>query len=351
MATKWQKNKVNENSINDGYEYERKDRPSRQQLNAIVNNSFYASNIAENVSQQLSNLDPNEKIEFKGSNPNLLINGDFRVNQRGQTDYRANEYTVDRWDKRSVNCVVTPISTGIKIVDNIGDSKYRPLQQKIEQDFTKYAGKQITLSAFIRNVTSNTVLSLSVMFFSDDNYASRLLTSSDSYYFYLKQGFLSTTVTIPDGAKTCVVYFYKETLETYECEIDYIKLEFGSVATPFIPRPYAEELALCQRYYYKIDPNALYLARGNSGTIFTATIITPVAIRNTHSIEDYAGATFTAYGDGSNITGNISRVQSWGTTQDSNSISIVTETDVSTLGYAKLYSVKFTAFGIDAEIY
>lgn len=30
-----------------------------------------------------------------------------------------------------------------------------------------------------------------------------------------------------------------------------VKLELGSVATPFVPRPYGEELALCQRYYQR----------------------------------------------------------------------------------------------------
>ena len=29
----------------------------------------------------------------------------------------------------------------------------------------------------------------------------------------------------------------------------WIKLEYGETATPFVPRLYAEELALCQRYY------------------------------------------------------------------------------------------------------
>jgi hypothetical protein len=33
-----------------------------------------------------------------------------------------------------------------------------------------------------------------------------------------------------------------------------VQLEAGSVATPFERRPYATELMLCQRYYYKILP-------------------------------------------------------------------------------------------------
>lgn len=42
----WGKNKVESSQINNGNEYEQKDRVSREQLNAIVNNSFYASDTA-----------------------------------------------------------------------------------------------------------------------------------------------------------------------------------------------------------------------------------------------------------------------------------------------------------------
>ena len=41
-------------------------------------------------------------------------------------------------------------------------------------------------------------------------------------------------------------------------EITGLKIELGGVSTPFTPRAYQEELALCQRYFY----NPLYLAGG-----------------------------------------------------------------------------------------
>ena len=95
--TQWSGKKVNANNINDGKEFEKKDRVTREQLNAIVNNSLFASNIAENVANQLSSLGANDKVEFKGSNPNLLINGDFRVNQRGLPEYTSTGFSVDHW--------------------------------------------------------------------------------------------------------------------------------------------------------------------------------------------------------------------------------------------------------------
>ena len=44
------------------------------------------------------------------------------------------------------------------------------------------------------------------------------------------------------------------------CQITGIQMELGKVATPFEHRSYGEELALCQRYYYKIG------GAGNGGT-------------------------------------------------------------------------------------
>jgi len=37
-----------------------------------------------------------------------------------------------------------------------------------------------------------------------------------------------------------------------------VQLEVGSVATPFEHRSYGQELALCQRYYYKMISTALF---------------------------------------------------------------------------------------------
>jgi hypothetical protein len=75
-----------------------------------------------------------------------------------------------------------------------------------------------------------------------------------------------------------------------------VQLEIGSTATSFDFRPYGTELALCQRYFYQIKPNAV--ASGIcSGTMFTSTaplctIIFPVSLRaaptlTTSSVSDF----------------------------------------------------------------
>jgi hypothetical protein len=45
-------------------------------------------------------------------------------------------------------------------------------------------------------------------------------------------------------------------------KLSQVKLEKGTVATPFVARPFSEELALCQRYYEKsynvdVDPGTV----------------------------------------------------------------------------------------------
>ena len=63
-----------------------------------------------------------------------------------------------------------------------------------------------------------------------------------------------------------------------------VQLEVGSVATPFERRPYGTELALCQRYYQKIFPQAtnIFLASGFvsvSGTGTRYVLNLPVQMR------------------------------------------------------------------------
>ena len=67
--------------------------------------------------------------------------------------------------------------------------------------------------------------------------------------------------TIPDPSETgmqVLIYANERTMPLDEWSVWETKLEVGSVVTPFIARPYGEELALCQRYFQYIrgsDPS------------------------------------------------------------------------------------------------
>lgn len=72
-----------------------------------------------------------------------------------------------------------------------------------------------------------------------------------------------------------------------------VQLEKGSTATSFDYRPYGTELALCQRYYYRISPAAIgsELAVGYSySTVgMTAVISNPVVMRTAPSALEQSG--------------------------------------------------------------
>jgi hypothetical protein len=89
-----------------------------------------------------------------------------------------------------------------------------------------------------------------------------------------------------------------------------VQLEVGSTATSFDYRPYGTELALCQRYYYKIFPAESSKAYGNGTSVDTTTMYntvpSPVTMRvnptlqTTGTASDYA----IVRGGGTNTTCN-----------------------------------------------
>ena len=88
-----------------------------------------------------------------------------------------------------------------------------------------------------------------------------------------------------------------------------VQLEIGSQATPFEHRPYAEELALCQRYYWKLDNGTnqagaqwLYkIGHGGNDGYRRATINHPVPMRGSPSVTNIA---LTHTGTSSNVQFN-----------------------------------------------
>ena len=72
-------------------------------------------------------------------------------------------------------------------------------------------------------------------------------------------------------------------------QITGVQVELGKVATPFEHRPYGEELALCQRYYYKrnatVNGDRFCAGNASSTTDFRGFINLPVHMRASPSFE------------------------------------------------------------------
>lgn len=213
------------------------------------------------------------------SNPNLLINGDFSINQRGQSSYSefANKYCVDRWRTSGNSVTVTPMDYGCSVSVG-GTGQYYSVLEQIIEDYASLIGKPVTLSANIKSVSVNLQpyqYSIRIRCYDTNN---EIIGSSEDWI--TTAGNYSCTFTVPSNTAKVSCLLYKNKAVDCTFEIEYMKLEIGSVATPFSPRPYAEELAMCQRYYqirsnsYTIQPNAIDrpIPMRVDGTIGTITI-------------------------------------------------------------------------------
>lgn len=184
------------------------------------------------------------------SNPNLLINSDFRnpVNQRGKTSYTGTGstilYTIDRWGV--VNGSILTIQDGsLKIQVSSNDTYSGKLKQIFENTLPS---DFYTLSVKVKSNSNNVQITnfgrIGAGFTGIYSHTSSIKLSLSEIEFFIAPG--------------------------ASIEIEWIKLEQGSVATPFVLRLKAEELALCQRYYEKrtviffpyggVNPTTYYLA-------------------------------------------------------------------------------------------
>lgn len=175
------------------------------------------------------------------SNPNLLTNPDFRVNQRVQSNYSSG-YSVDGWFLEGNKCTVTPGADGVLIKSAIKlDSSTHVFWQKAENPLKP--GKY-TLSLNVSEVSGV--------------WSARIRTVNaegsyvDSYYTpVLHVGLNKVSVELNEGEYISAVSvgFSKDTEVGDSVKLAWVKLELGSAATPFVPPDPATELLKCQRYF------------------------------------------------------------------------------------------------------
>jgi hypothetical protein len=236
------------------------------------------------------------------SNRNLLINGAMQVAQRGTSFTGANGSTLDMWkfsegtsavfDVAQSSIAPAGFSTSFKVdcttTGTPTGSQEAFVETKVESQNLQHlqygtsGAQSMTLSFWVRsNKTGD--YGLWIYHYDDaSQYATTYTISSADTWEY-------KTITIPGNTSTALANdntvglafrFYmqigpdlagtpSETWQTTlsnrspslnlgdstsnEWLITGVQLEVGSVATPFEHRSYGDELAKCQRYYYKIQ--------------------------------------------------------------------------------------------------
>lgn len=228
------------------------------------------------------------------ANPNILINSGFGnfVNQRGYVSGTAIEhnYSIDRWKtlgSMDFNDGYITLNTKLVKGETLGY-----LIQRIEFP-NKYRNKTVTLSLRYRTNDDYCYLGLFTDIGNDANrriYLTQLPNTNGEWKNH------SVTIQCEDTEyeifEYCIYtgnqfgelnnwYDYNEYPSAHKdisIDIEWAKLEDGNVPTPYKPRLYAEELLLCQRYYYK---NYYYRITGHSHAVQVVfiTFILPVEMR------------------------------------------------------------------------
>lgn len=189
----------------------------------------------------------NDKAELTQiTNPNLLDNPWFTVNQRGITTLSegGDVYTIDRWMKSASTITFALANDGTVSLTNTGTATPE-WRQRIEPEFAEkfLDGKTFTLS----------VLKDGVVYSATDVYSyseNKILAQIDIGDAYVELR------NLPTLAYRCFVrvIFKQNTQNKTVSGIRAIKLELGSVSTLAMDTApnYARELLKCQRYFMRI---------------------------------------------------------------------------------------------------
>ena len=279
------------------------------------------------------------------SNRNLIINGAMQVAQRGTsvTGVGSTAYCIcDRWEYREASGVSavsdheqsTDAPTGFKYsykitcttADAVAGSENAALSYKLEGYDTQHLSygtsdaKQITLSFWVK---SNVTGVYGVQFYNGTNYSAlKPYTINSSATWEYKTITLDgdTTNATPDGnvQGLSVVFHIATGADDITSEYDWtaqasfrsvtgqanvfasasnyfqitgVQLEVGDTATPFEHRSYGQELALCQRYFWKqtsTNANGSYYRYANalftSASTAAGVVRLPVEMRATPTL-------------------------------------------------------------------
>jgi hypothetical protein len=304
-----------------------------------------------------------------GAFRNRIINGDMRINQRGATSVpllitaSPTQFIVDRWTMTTsaatgffTASVVTltasdspyfqGLRNSIRTTATVGNSVVYiyPIYQIIEgyniQDFNwgTSQGAPVTVSFWFRSgMPAGSTTSMSIRNVNASStmwlYNTSFITAGSGVWQYV-------TITVPPAPNGStwnttssggielfisaynvgtVLGWSQNSTTGYNgqypwwtqagnyIEFTGVQLEKGTVATPWDVRPYATELALCQRYYVRFTGDGSYkslgVASAQSSTSATGIIVAPTSMRAQPSIIDISSSSNTCAYTSSMIQG------------------------------------------------
>ncbi len=186
------------------------------------------------------------------SPPNLLINSDFAINQRGVSLYSSNKYTADRWYNSSANSVeilsnLSPSGIAKNMISiSFAANSYNTFSQPME-NFSNVLNQNLTLSFWAKATNagqiragiaySNELISLSTSW---QKFTVQLNPTSAQSTWNLNGFYIQSP---SNGASSNQV----GTVSIAEPQLVY-----GTYAGQYIPPDPATELVKCQRFYQRL---------------------------------------------------------------------------------------------------
>lgn len=249
---------------------------------------------------------------------NAIINGDFRINQRGFSSVTTvGTFGFDRW-RLGTGGDGTTTYTPVNFTPGNAISGYEPvsharlvttgqstsavnsiLVQPIENVRT-FAGQTITISFWAKAASGTPKVAIELDQQFGTGGSTRVTTYAGQATISTSWARYSVTITVPSisgktiGAENYLGVFLwtsagtdfnarTNSLGIQSTTIDFwgVQVEPGTIATPFEQRPIGAEIALCQRYFCKSFPIDIAPANnlgtgppggGNQLTIFNTTV-------------------------------------------------------------------------------
>ena len=174
------------------------------------------------------------------TNPNLLINSNFFINQRGDTAYKGNGYSVDRWKGLRENQIIFRIPDDGVIVDC--HEQFAGIEQLIE----------IPDKPYIRNL----MVSFNIEVIMGNVKSSVIAGRRNSVFGYTDALNSNSSNNIEYSVKLNGYHhkYYSVRFETVNGEysifkLKWVKLEFGKTVTQYVTPNMKDEIKSCLQYY------------------------------------------------------------------------------------------------------
>lgn len=222
------------------------------------------------------------------SNPNLLDNTNFfnPVNQRTQTSYSESDnyprYSIDRWQVLGGTFNIQTRTYTANSTSGTYGNQFRQYIPLVDMSI----GDTITVSSVINNIKY--VFTTTVPEYG---------TTVTDAPFLLEATWGGFKMISQESKKATLLSLVVNVSQSIT--IDWIKMEFGSFATPYVVKGYNEELTACLRYYQRLNMNfrgeAFNVGDGEKYfttiSFYPMRVIPTITIANAHYWGGFSGLT------------------------------------------------------------